>query len=453
MNMCEGPVLVKFLKFSLPIAAAGILQLMFNAADTMVVGNFGSENALAAVSSTGIVAGLLTDLFMGITTSANVLASRFKGAGDNKKVSRVVHTSMLFSLVSGIALMLVGILFAPKILQLMNIPDNILPLSSLYIKIYFLGVPASFIYNFGNALMRSMGDTKRPLYYLTFAGIINVGLNLIMVLVFRLDVAGVAIATAVSQCVSAFLIVRCLMKETGAFKLDLKKLCFDKAITAEMLRIGIPAGLQASVFSLAGAVVQSSINSFGEITMAVCAASRTTEGFINVTLSSFARGTITFMSENVGAGKYSRLNKILWISSVSTAVICIAMGGTVAIFYEFFVGIYDSRPEVLAAAYYRTPLICSLYFICGLMECFAQAQRGLGAAIAPTIVTIIGVCGIRFLWIALVMPIPQFHNEFVLYLCFPISWTVTFIAHFINYNILRRRLPREDVPLCDIKTQ
>jgi len=446
-------VLVKFLKFSLPIAAAGILQLMFNAADTMVVGNFGSENALAAVSSTGIVAGLLTDLFMGITTSANVLASRFKGAGDNKKVSRVVHTSMLFSLVSGIALMLVGILFAPKILQLMNIPDNILPLSSLYIKIYFLGVPASFIYNFGNALMRSMGDTKRPLYYLTFAGIINVGLNLIMVLVFRLDVAGVAIATAVSQCVSAFLIVRCLMKETGAFKLDLKKLCFDKAITAEMLRIGIPAGLQASVFSLAGAVVQSSINSFGEITMAVCAASRTTEGFINVTLSSFARGTITFMSENVGAGKYSRLNKILWISSVSTAVICIAMGGTVAIFYEFFVGIYDSRPEVLAAAYYRTPLICSLYFICGLMECFAQAQRGLGAAIAPTIVTIIGVCGIRFLWIALVMPIPQFHNEFVLYLCFPISWTVTFIAHFINYNILRRRLPREDVPLCDIKTQ
>lgn len=444
IDMCSGAILPKILRFTLPLMLSSILQLLFNAADIIVVGNFASENSLAAVGSTSSLINLMTNLFLGLSTGANVLASHYMGAGDNDRVSKTVHTSILLSIISGLIMTIVGVIFADKLLALMDTPPEVLELSALYLRIYFAGMVAMMIYNFGSSILRSKGDTKRPLYYLTFSGIVNVILNLIFVIFFKMDVAGVALATVISQCISAFLIIRCLCKETDGFKLNLKKLGIDKHISLKILRIGIPAGFQGVVFSLSNVVIQSSINGFGPIVMSGSAAAASIEGFVWVSMNAFSQAAISFVSQNIGAGKYSRINKIAFTACACSAAAGLLFGNLVYIFAEPLLGIYDPRPEIIEPGMTRMGLVCGLYFLCGLMDCCVGAIRGMGYAVAPTIVSLIGACGLRLLWIATIFQIPEYHTEFMLFLSYPISWGITFLAHFICFIFMRRKYPKTD---------
>ncbi len=444
IDMTTGAILPKILKFTLPLMLSSILQLLFNAADIIVVGNFASDNSLAAVGSTSALVNLMTNLFLGLSTGANVLSAHYMGAGDDQRVSKTVHTSITLSIVSGLIMTVVGVLFADKLLGLMDTPDEVIDLSTLYLRIYFAGMVAMMIYNFGSSLLRSKGDTKRPLYYLAFAGVINVVLNLIFVIIFKMDVAGVALATVTSQCISAFLVVRCLMKETDGFKLILKKLGIDKQIMVKILRIGIPAGFQGVVFSLSNVVIQSSINGFGPIVMAANSAAASIEGFVWVSMNAFSQAAISFVSQNIGAGKYSRINKIAFTACACAAVAGLVFGNLAYLFGEPLLGIYDPRPEIIPSGLTRMGLVCGLYFLCGLMDCCTGAIRGMGFAVAPTIVSLLGACGLRLLWIGTIFQIPEYHTEFMLFVSYPLSWGITFVVHVICFAVMRRKFPKDD---------
>lgn len=444
IDMCSGTILPKLLRLTLPLMLSSVLQLLFNAADIIVVGNFAGENSLAAVGSTTALVNLITNLFLGLSTSANILTSMFMGAGKNERVNKTVHTSICLSIASGLIMTVFGVIFADKLLILMNTPKEILSLSTLYLRIYFFGMTAMMIYNFGSSVLRSKGDTKRPLYYLTFAGIINVLLNLLFVIVFKMDVAGVALATAISQCISAFLIIRCLMKEDDAFRFEFRKMRFDRKIVARMLKIGIPAGFQGVVFSLSNVVIQSSINGFGAIVMAGSAAAASIEGFIWVSMNSFSQGALTFMSQNIGGGKYTRINRIAVITCACAAVTGVILGNAAYFLAEPLINIYDSRAAVVEAGTIRMGLVCCFYFTCGLMDCIVGNIRGMGFAVTPTIVSLIGACGLRILWIATIFQIPRFHTEFMLFLSYPITWIITFAVHLICYIFMRKKFPKED---------
>ncbi len=444
IDMTTGAILPKILKFTLPLMLSSVLQLLFNAADIIVVGNFASDNSLAAVGSTSALVNLMTNLFLGLSTGANVLSAHYMGAGDDERVSKTVHTSILLSIISGLIMTVVGVLFADKLLRLMDTPDEVIDLSALYLRIYFAGMVAMMIYNFGSSLLRSKGDTKRPLYYLAFSGVVNVVLNLIFVIIFKMDVAGVALATVISQCISALLVIRCLMKETDGFRLILKKLGIDRQIMLKILRIGIPAGFQGVVFSLSNVVIQSSINGFGSVVMAANSAAASIEGFVWVSMNAFSQAAISFVSQNIGAGKYSRINKIAFTACACAAVAGLVFGNLAYIFGEPLLGIYDPRPEIIPSGLTRMSLVCGLYFLCGLMDCCTGAIRGMGFAVAPTIVSLLGACGLRLLWIGTIFQIPEYHTEFMLFLSYPLSWGITFIVHLICFIIMRRKFPKED---------
>ncbi len=447
IDMCSGPILPKLLKLVLPLMLSSVLQLLFNAADIIVVGNFASENSLAAVGSTTSLVNLMTNLFLGLSTSANVLTSHYMGAKDGENVSKTIHTSIFLSIVCGLIMTFVGVTFADDLLSLMQTPPEVLSLSSLYLRIYFCGMVAMMIYNFGSSILRSKGDTKRPLYYLTFAGVINVVLNLFFVIVFHMDVAGVALATVISQCVSAALIIICLMRETDFYRFEWKKLRPNKRIVGKILRIGLPAGLQGVVFSLSNVVVQSSINGFGPVVMAGSAASASIEGFVWVSMNSFSQGALTFTSQNVGGGKYSRINKIAFISCAAAAITGIVFGNLAYFFGESLLSIYDPRPEIIAPGLTRMQMVCCFYFLCGLMDSIVGTIRGMGYAVAPTVVSMLGACGLRILWISTVFQLPAFHSEAMLFISYPISWGITFAAHFVCYIFMRRKYPKEDMPI------
>lgn len=446
IDMCSGPILPKLLKLTLPLLLSSILQLLFNAADIIVVGNFAGDNSLAAVGSTSALVNLITNLFLGLSTGANVMTSRYMGAKDNERVSRTVHTSIFLSVVSGLILTVIGVLFADEMLALMNTPDEVLELSALYLRIYFAGMVAMMVYNFGSSILRSKGDTKRPLYYLSFAGVVNVVLNLIFVIFFNMDVAGVALATVISQCISAALVLRCLIKETDAFHFDFRKLRPDRTITMKILGIGIPAGFQGVVFSLSNVVIQSSINGFGPIAMAGSAAAASIEGFVWVSMNAFSQGALTFMSQNIGAARYSRINRIAVIACACAAVTGLVLGNLAYFFGESLLGIYDPRPEIIRPGMTRMSLVCVFYFTCGLMDCIVGAIRGMGYAVTPTIVSLLGACGLRILWIFTIFTIPEYHTEFMLFLSYPLSWTITFLAHLVCFFFMRRKYPKHDLP-------
>lgn len=444
IDMCNGRILPKLLRFTLPLMLSSVLQLLFNAADIIVVGNFASDHSLAAVGSTTALVNLITNLFLGLSTSSNVLSAGYMGAGDDDRVSKTVHTSLLISVISGFVLTVIGVLFTEQMLIWMQTPDEVLGLSALYLRIYFCGSIAMMIYNFGSSLLRSKGDTKRPLYYLALAGVINVILNLVFVIIFKMDVAGVALATVISQCVSAFLVVRCLYKETDAFHFDFHKLKIDKFITKKIFSIGIPAGFQGVVFSLSNVVIQSSINGFGPIVMAGSAAAASIEGFVWVSMNAFSQGALTFTSQNIGAGKYSRINKIALTACGCAAITGLVFGNIAYLLGTFLIGIYDPRPEIVEPGLIRMSLVCVFYFTCGLMDCIVGAIRGMGYAVTPTIVSLLGACGLRILWIFTVFQIPEFHTEFWLFVSYPVSWTITFLVHFICYIFMRKKFPKTD---------
>lgn len=447
IDMCTGPILPKLLRLVLPLMLSSVLQLLFHAADIIVVGNFGSTNAVAAVGSTGSLVTLLTNLFLGLSTSTNVLTGQFIGARDSKNISKIVHNAILLSLISGVLLTVVGLLFADVFLELMGSPDDVRGLSATYLRIYFLGMTAMLIYNFGSSILRAKGDTKRPLYYLTIAGIINVVLNLFFVIVLKMDVAGVALATVISQCVSAVLILRCLMTESDGFRLTLSKLRPDGKLIRRILQIGIPASLEGVLFSLSNVVLQSAVNGFGSIVMAGCASAASIEGFVWVAMNAFSQGTLTFTSQNTGGGKYSRLNRIVITGCLCSGAAGLILGNIAYLFGPQLLAIYDPRPEILDPGMIRMSCIARFYFLCGIMDIVGCSIRGMGYSAAPTAVSLVGACGLRLLWVFTVFQIPAFHTQQVLFLSYPITWIVTFLAHLACYLLIRHRLPKTDAPL------
>ena len=442
MDMCSGSVWKKMLLFAVPLMSSSVLQLRFNAADIVVVGRYAGDNSLAAVGANSALIKLLTNLCLGLSVGANVLAARHYGAGEEKDLSRTVHTAMTLSAISGVLLTLVGLFGARPLLLLMKTPGQVLPLAILYLRIYFLGMPAMMIYNFGSALLRAIGDTKRPLYYLLLAGVVNVLLNLLFVIVFHMDVAGVAAATAISQCISALLVLRCLMREQGGIRLMLRCLGIDRSKLMLILQIGLPAGFQGVVFSLSNVVIQSSVNLFGETVVAGNSAASNLEGFVYVAMNAFHQAVISFTSQNYGAGKLNRLTKITVSGLISVFAVGTVLGLTMLLFGRQLLGIYSSNPAVIEAGLARLKVILSLYFLCGMMDVMVGAIRGIGYSVMPMIVSLIGACGLRLVWIATVFQIDAFHTVNTIYVSYPVSWTLTFLAHIICYVFARRKIAR-----------
>jgi putative MATE family efflux protein len=439
IDMCNGPILSKMLLFAIPLVFSGILQLLFNAADVVVVGRFAGENALAAVGSTSSLVNLFINVFMGLSIGVNVLVGRYFGEKQDKHLKETVHTAVAVSLVSGIALAVLGALLSPLLLQWMDSPTEVLPLATVYLRVYFLGMPASMLYNFCAAVLRSVGDTKRPLYYLSIAGVINVTLNLIFVIVFQWSVFGVALATIISQCVSAYLVLRCLIKEQGALHLELKELKIHKDKIKKIMQIGIPAGINSVVFSVSNVLIQSSVNSFGAITVAGNSAASNIEGFVYVSMNAIYQASISFTSQNVGARKYKRLDRILWVGQGCVTVVGIVLSSLVRIFGTDLLGLYTNNTDVIAAGMVRLGIICSTYFLCGNMEVFVGLLRGMGYSVAPMIEALLGSCALRVVWLLTVFPLEQFHKIETVYIVYPISWVITIIAHWITYLIVKRK--------------
>lgn len=431
------------LLFSLPLMASGVLQLLFNAADIIVVGRFAGDNSMGAVGSTSSLINLFTNLFVGLSVGVNVIVARTRGADSHSGLHDAVHTSMLLSVICGVILAIAGFVFAPQMLEVMNATEAQLPLAVLYLRIYFLGMPAMMIYNFGSAILRAVGDTKRPLYFLTAAGIINVGLNLIFVILLKMDVAGVALATVLSQCVSAGLIVLCLIKDDTAIHLDIRSLKINKHVLASVVRVGLPAGFQGMIFSLSNVVIQSSVNLFGDTVVSGNSSASSIEGFVYMAMNTFHQAAISFTSQNMGAGKYRRIPKILFSSLLCVTVTGIVVGWTAYLLGQPLLGIYSKTPEVIQAGMNRLSVIATTYALCGTMDVMVGMLRGLGYSIMPMIVSLLGACGLRILWIATVFQIPEYHTVRTVYLSYPMSWAVTFAVHVICYiiawSLLKRR--------------
>ena len=442
MDMCSGSILGKILLFTLPLMCSSILQLLFNAADIIVVGRFAGDNSLAAVGSTSSLINLLTNFFMGLSVGANVLVARYFGAKQDKDLKETVHTAMMLSIYSGLALTVIGFIGAPQILVWMQAPEDILPLSVMYLRIYFIGMTAMMLYNFGSAIMRAVGDTRRPLYYLAAAGVINVILNLFFVIVLRMDVAGVATATVISQCISAFLIVRCMMNMKDSIHLELSALRINPDKFKRILQIGLPASVQGILFSFSNVIIQSSVNSFGAVTVAGNSAAANIEGFVYVSMNSFHQATISFVSQNVGAAKYERVNRIVYISELCVLTVGIILGNLAVLLGRPLLSMYTSSAQVMDAGMKRLRVICSTYAFCGMMDVMVGALRGLGYSVMPMIVSLIGACGLRLIWIFTFFRMEQFHTVTSLYMTYPVSWFITFMTHVVCFVIVRRKLAK-----------
>lgn len=443
IDMCSGPILPKLLQFTAPLMCSSILQLLFNAADIVVVGRWAGDSSLAAVGSNASIIGLLTNLFIGLSVGANILAARFYGAREEESLRQTVHTAVLLGLLGGLGLAAAGVFGARTILIWMQSPPEVLDLAVLYLRIYFLGMPAAMLYNFGAALLRAVGDTRRPLFYLSAAGVVNVVLNLFFVVVCRLDVAGVAIATVASQCISALLVLHCLTREAGAVHPEPMQLKIYPVRLRQIMRVGVPAGLQGILFSLSNAVIQSSINSFGEIVMAGNAAANNIETFVYASVNAFYQANISFTSQNLGAGRLDRIRPIMVRSLGCAAAAGGLLGGLALLFGPRLLGIYSDSPAVIAAGMDRLRIVCALYAICGLMDVIVGSIRGMGYALTPMAVSLVGACGLRLIWIWTVFRMPEFHTVQTVYLSYPVSWSVTFLAHLIFCAFAVRRLMRK----------
>ena len=440
-DLTSGPMLQKIILFSVPLAASSILQLLFNAADVVVVGRFAGSTALAAVGSNGALINLLVNLFVGLSLGANVVAARCFGARDEKGVQDTVHTAVALGLVSGVLLAVVGFCVARGLLELMSCPEDVIGLSALYLKIYFIGMPMTMLYNFSSALLRAVGDTKRPLYCLAAAGVINVVLNLVFVIGFSMSVAGVALATIISETVSACLVTAMLVREKGALHLDLHKLGFHAGALKQILLIGLPAGLQSTVFSLSNVVIQSAINSFGSTVVAGSSASANLEGFVYTAMNAFSQAAVTFTSQNMGARKYQNLNRVVLNCLLCAIVTGVVLGGGAVLAGTQLLHFYSSDAAVVAAGYERLRVICGTYLLCGIMDTLASSLRGLGYSVLPMVVSLIGSCLLRLVWIATIFQLNR--TPFMLYISYPISWVLTASVHLICLLVVRRKLQKK----------
>lgn len=445
VDMCRGPLLGKILIFAFPLMLSGILQLLFNAADIVVVGRFAGSQALAAVGSTGALINLIINVFIGLSVGANVLVARYYGAGEKEQVSQAVHTSVLLSLLCGVVLIAVGVLLARPLLELMGTPDDVIDMSATYMRIYFCGMPVIMLYNFGAAILRSVGDTKRPLYFLIVAGLINVVLNLFFVIVCGMDVDGVALATVISQVVSAGLILLCLMRMEGPCHLDLHKLHIYKDKMWQIVRVGLPAGLQGCIFSISNVLIQSSVNSFGSVAMAGNTAAGNIEGFVYTGMNAIYQTALSFTSQNYGARQYHRISRVMRLCLALVTAVGLGLGLTAVLFHNQLLGIYSSDPQVIAYGTMRMRFVATLYFLCGIMDVMAGVMRGMGYSILPMIVSLTGACGLRILWIFTLFAANRTLS--MLYVSYPVSWFITALAHLGCYFWVRRKMPQEDAPL------
>ncbi len=442
MDLTNGAILPTLLKFTFPLMFSGILQLLFNAADIVVVGRYAGDNSLAAVGSNTSLINLLVNLFIGLSVGSNILAARQYGAKDRDGLRQTVHTSILLSLVSGTMLAVVGFFGARTFLIWMQSPPEVIDLATQYLRIYFLGMPATMIYNFGAALLRAVGDTRRPLYYLFTAGVINVVLNLYFVISLNLDVVGVALATVISQCISALLVVRCMILDTGFVHLDLRQLRFHKIRVKQILQTGLPAGFQGILFALSNVVIQSSINSFGEIVVAGNAAASNLETFVYNSMNAVYQANMAFTSASLGAGRIDRIRPILLRALALVLTIGIVLGGTATYFGPQLLSIYSDSPAVIEAGMHRMVVNCLLFALCGIMDVMVGSIRGIGYSVMPMLVSLIGACGLRLLWVYTVFQIPAYHTPTGIYWSYPLSWVVTFLAHLVCFTLAMRHLRR-----------
>ena len=445
-DMCEGPLVSKIILYTIPIILTGVLQLLFNAADLVVVGRCCGSNSVGAVGATGALINLMVNLFIGLSVGAGVTGAHGIGSGRSEDVHRTVHTAIPTAIICGAVLTVVGVLFSETFLRLMDTPDEQLNLAASYMRIYFCGTIASMLYNFGSAILRAAGDTKSPLYYLTAAGLLNVILNLLFVIVFHMDVAGVALATAISQVFSGALIVRALMKRDDACRLELKKMRIYGRQLKRILQIGFPAGIQSSLFAVSNVIIQSSINFFGPVVNTGNAAAQNIEGFVYTSMNSYSQTSLNFTGQNYGAGKLDRIRKIMWICLIAVFCTGMALGLTALFFGRPLLSIYiTDSPEAIGYGMIRMTYIMIPYFLCGLMDVTTGLIRGLGSSVLPMLITVLGVVGIRLGWIYIVFRIPQYHSIKSLYLSYAISWLATFGVELIVFIVLLRKLKKQQI--------
>ena len=448
MDMCSGPILSKVLLFSLPLMLTSVLQLLFNAADIVVVGRFAGPTALAAVGSTGALINLIVNVLMGMSIGTSVLVARYYGANKPTDVMETVHTSIAISFFGGIAFGVAGILICRPMLQLMGTPEDVIDQAALYMRIYFAGLPVIAVYNFGSAVLRAVGDTRRPMYFLTLAGVVNVLLNLLCVIVLKMGVAGVALPTVLSQTVAASLVIWCLWRSDTSIHLDFRKVRVYGGKMKEIVKIGLPAGIQGSVFSISNVVIQSSINSFGSTVMAANSAAGNLEGFVYVIMNSFYQAALTFTSQNLGAEKPERIRRILFSCVGLVTAFGLALGLGVYSAGGTLLTIYSADPAVIKWGLIRLSLVCAPYFICGVMDTMVGMMRGLGYSIAPMIVSMVGVVGVRLTWIYTIFATnaatkPAETALASLYWSYPVSWVITAAVHMACFIVAYRKIMRE----------
>ena len=434
--MCNGSIMDKLVSFALPLMLSGILQLMFNAVDIIVVGRFSGSEALAAVGSTTALINVFTNLFIGISLGANVLAARFFAAGRKEEMSETVHTSITLALISGILMAFVGLVFSKGALELMGTPEDVIGLSTLYMRIYFMGMPFFMLYNYGAAILRAVGDTKRPLYFLIIAGVINAGLNMILVIVFGLGVAGVGIATVFSQMVSCVLVLICLCRTEGSYKLSFSKLSMKGYYLKQIFQVGIPAGIQSTVINFSNALLQSSVNSFGSTAMAGYTAANNILGFLYASVNAVTQACMSFTSQNYGVGKYKRMDRVLLDCGILSFVIALVLGCGSYMCGGEILKVYTEDPEVIRCGVEILSITTVPYFLCGIMDLFPGALRGMGHSGVPMILSIIGTVGTRIVWIFWIFP--QHRSLYTLFISYPASWFITIVLQVICFVFVRQ---------------
>ena len=438
IDMCHGPLLSRILLFAVPLICSGVLQLLFNATDIIVVGRFVSSNAMAAVGSTSSLINLLVNFFIGISVGANVLVARFRGANDFDDAQQTVQTALITAVFGGFVLIAAGLLLARPMLVWMATPAEVLDQAVLYMRVYFIGMPATMLYNFGAAVLRAVGDTRRPLYFLTLAGVINVAGDLFFVIVLGMGVAGVAVATVLSQIVSATLIVLCLMRVDGMCNVNLRRLRFYPDKFRRMMQVGLPAGLQSVIFNISNVLIQSSVNSFGATVVAGNTAASNIEGFVYTSMNALYQTSLSFTSQNLGAKQYHRIDQILVLCLALVLLIGLVLGNGAHLFGRTLLGIYSGEAEVIEYGMMRLGVVSVTYCLCGMMDVVAGSVRGLGYSILPMLVSLAGACVFRVIWIFTVFQWQ--HTLFSLYVSYPISWALTISAHLVCYFVVRRRV-------------
>lgn len=437
IDMCNGSIMDKLISFSLPLMLSSILQLMFNAVDIIVVGRFSGSQALAAVGSTTALINIFTNLFIGISLGANVLAARYYAAGRNKEMSETVHTAITLALISGVVMAFVGLIFAKGALELMGTPEDVIRLSTLYMRIYFLGMPFFMLYNYGAAILRAVGDTKRPLIFLIISGCANAVLNMTLVIIFHLGVAGVAIGTVISQMISCVLVLRCLYRSEGSYQLRFSKLTIKSAYLKPIFQVGIPAGIQSTVINFSNALLQSSVNSFGSTAMAGYTAANNVLGFLYVSVNAITQACMSFTSQNYGVGKYKRMDRVLFDCLILTVGVAGVLGGGAYLFGAQIMRIYTQDPEVIACGLEILAITTVPYFLCGIMDLFPGALRGMGYSAVPMILSVIGTVGTRIFWIFAAFP--QHRSLYFLFISYPGSWAATIVMQVICFYFVRKR--------------